>query len=312
MNIFEIIKSYRKICLYRHVNPDFDAYGSQLGMAYIIRQHFPDIKIMLKGEKNDELLAKLEEKYVLDTFEEIDDALAIILDTANHERIDGQDYAQCKSIIKIDHHLIVDSFGEYNYEFPQKSSTSQIVTELYQTYFTEPMNKKAATCLYFGMIADSNRFLYRSTDGTTLSAGAYLLDCGIEMESIYQRMYLRKEIDLRINRFILNRYESTESGIAYYILNQEDLDELKISRQRGSDYVNMLANIEEFRVWMAITQNIEENNWRVSLRSRDVSVNKVAELFNGGGHQLASGATLTSMDQLPELIQAIEEQMTSD
>lgn len=312
MSIFETIKTYQKVCLYRHVNPDFDAYGSQLGMAHILRQHFPQIKIMLKGQRNEELLTKLEEDYIWDSFDDVSDALAIVLDTANHERIDGEDYIQCAARMKIDHHLIVDSFGDINIEEPTKSSTSQIVTELYQAYFKEPMDRRAAACLYFGMIADSNRFLFRSTDGSTLKAGAYLLECGIDMEHIYQRMYLRKEMDLRINRFILNRYESTASGIAYYTLNQADLDELDITRERGSDYVNMLSNIQEFRVWMAITQNSEANNWRVSMRSRDVSVNKVAEQFNGGGHQLASGATLESIDDLPKLIEAIEEQMKRD
>ncbi len=312
MSIFEIVQSYKKVCIYRHVNPDFDAYGSQLGMAYIIKQHFPHIQIMIKGERKDELLSKLGLKTTFDEFDEIHEALAIVLDTANKDRIDGEDYIQCDKIIKIDHHLVVDSFGHENIEMPNKSSTSQIVCELYQENFKEMMNKEAATCLYFGIIADSNRYLYRNSDGSTLRAGAYLLDCGIDMENIYQSMYLRKEQDLQINRFILNRYVGTQEGIAYYILKQEDLDELGISRERGSDYVNMLSNIEEYRVWMAITENTKDNNYRVSLRSRDVSVNKVAEQFNGGGHLLASGATLKSIDDLPLLLDAICKQMKRD
>lgn len=309
MELFSTIAKYQYVCIYRHVNPDLDAYGSQLGLAYIIKQHYPHIKVMLKGIKNEELLHKLDDRYILDEFDSLQDTLAIVMDTANHERIDGEDYSLCKEVIKVDHHIVVDSFGDINIEMPSKSSTCQIVTELYKAYFDVLMNEQSAKYLYFGMIADSNRFMYRQTDASTLMSGAYLLECGINIEKIYQKMYVRKEIDLKVNRHILNRYESTGTGIAYYILKQEDLDELGISREKGSDYVNMLANIEEFQIWMAITQNTALNNWRVSIRSREVTINTVAEQFNGGGHQLASGATLESLDDLPALIRALEERL---
>jgi phosphoesterase RecJ-like protein len=56
-------------------------------------------------------------------------------------------------------------------------------------------------------------------------------------------MYLKKAIDLQIHKFILNHYKVDEN-IAYYILKQEDLEMLNISRERGSDFVNMLSGIE--------------------------------------------------------------------
>lgn len=304
--VFDDILAYDHICIYRHVNPDFDAYGSQLGMAAIIKQLDPSKKVMLKGEINEELLSKMDHDFVLDTFDDVKGALAIVLDTANKERIDGEDVLDCDKIIKIDHHMIVDSYGVINIEYPTKSSTSQIVVELYKEAFDQKMNKEAATYLYFGMVADSNRFMYRNTDASTMMAAAYLMDCGIDIEDIYQKMYVRSVKDLEIQRFILNQYQSTSKGVAYYILKQEDLDELQISRSRGSDFVNMLSNIEEFEVWLAITQNIEKNNWRVSMRSRRVVINTIAEKYHGGGHQLASGATLNSIDELPSLIKDLE------
>ena len=46
---------------------------------------------------------------------------------------------------------------------------------------------------------------------------------------------------------------------------------------------------------MAVTQNEAENNYRVSIRSRSITINEVAQLFHGGGHAYASGATLQQM-----------------
>ena len=82
---------------------------------------------------------------------------------------------------------------------------------------------------------------------------------------------------------------------------------LEISRERGSDYVNMLSGIEEYYIWMAITENTADQNWRVSLRSRKYPVNKVAEKYNGGGHLLASGAKLQNIEQLDDLLRDLKE-----
>ena len=38
------IEEYDYIAIYRHVNPDFDAFGSQLGMYDMIKATYPDKK----------------------------------------------------------------------------------------------------------------------------------------------------------------------------------------------------------------------------------------------------------------------------
>ncbi|EHL2557491.1 bifunctional oligoribonuclease/PAP phosphatase NrnA, partial [Listeria monocytogenes] len=50
--ILQQIKQYETIILHRHVRPDPDAYGSQMGLAEIIRASFPEKKVYSVG--NDE------------------------------------------------------------------------------------------------------------------------------------------------------------------------------------------------------------------------------------------------------------------
>ena len=69
----------------------------------------------------------------------------------------------------------------------------------------------------------------------------------------------------------------------------------------------MLGQTKEFAVWMAITENKKDANWRVSLRSRHIAINEVANKYRGGGHAFASGATLQSLDELPQLIKDLKE-----
>lgn len=302
--IKELIEQYQQIALYRHVNPDLDAFGSQFGLYETLKALYPHKIFLIEGEDTNDLL-RLYPSYSKGIYQDIP-TLGIVLDTANKERIDGN-LSICEKIIKIDHHIVVDSYGDINLEKESASSCSEVVTLwLKENHIRIPL--LGANALYLGIIGDSNRFLYNSTSCSTFEAASYLLASGIEIEKLYQSLYLRKKSDLEVTKFIYNHYQEDEN-IAWYYISDEDLKNLNISRSKGSQYVNTLANIEEYRVWMAITENKEENNYRVSIRSREVAINEVATMFRGGGHAYASGATLESLDEIPLLIQKLKEKI---
>lgn len=298
------IEEYDQIVLYRHVNPDLDAFGSQLGMYWTLKSIFPQKNIVLYGNMDSDLM------HLYPNFEmgEIINGktLGIVLDTANRERIDG-DTSLCDKVLKIDHHIVVDTYGDINIEVESASSCSEIVTLLFKEACVEiPID--AANALYLGIVGDSNRFMYSSTSSKTFEAASYLLDAGINIEQLYQKLYMRKKSDLEVTKFIYNHYQE-DSGVAWYYLSTEDLIQLDISREQGSNYVNTLANIEEFKVWIAVTQNDIDHNYRVSIRSRGIAVNEIANEFHGGGHMYASGATLSSLDELEVLVGKLKEKI---
>ena len=301
--IINLLKQYKQVFLYRHINPDYDAFGSTVGMYYFLKENFPEMYVVLKGSFENVLWEKfnapIDEEKELST-------LGIVIDTANRERIDG-DISVCDKIIKIDHHIVVDSYGDINIEDATASSASQIVALLLEEVKdTYSLNEQGARALYMGIIGDTNRFMYRSTDARTFKAASYLLESGINIEEIYQTMYLREEKDLKVTQFILNNYK-VDGKVAYYILKDEDLKELGINREEGSSYVNTLANVKEVEVWCAITENTKDNVYRVSNRSRNAIINEIAAKFGGGGHALASGATLASLDQLEDLLSSLHD-----
>ncbi|EUJ29447.1 RecJ-like phosphoesterase family protein [Listeria cornellensis FSL F6-0969] len=45
--ILDVIKKYETIIIHRHVRPDPDAYGSQMGLAAVLEGNFPDKQIFL-------------------------------------------------------------------------------------------------------------------------------------------------------------------------------------------------------------------------------------------------------------------------
>lgn len=303
------IKQYNHIVLYRHINPDFDAFGSQFGLYDIIKFTYPDKFVYLAGDFSSDLVSKydFEVDGLMPDFKN-NQVLGIVLDTGNVERIDG-DYSLCNELIKVDHHIVEDSYGNINIEDASCSSTSQLIGQLLNDYNDELMiSLGGANALYLGIIGDTNRFLFRNTDERTFEIAALLVKQGINIDKLYQSIYLKKAVDLEVNKFILNNYK-VDGNVAYYILNDDDLKQLNISREQGSNYVNMLSGIEEYYVWIAITQNSIDNNWRVSMRSRNVVINEVAKKYRGGGHALACGATLDNIDELSKLISDVKEKI---
>lgn len=76
--IIEKIEQYDDIAIYRHVNPDFDAFGSQFGMYDLIKTTYPNKNVYVCGEFSSELVEKYD---VLVDYQDVDyskDVLAII------------------------------------------------------------------------------------------------------------------------------------------------------------------------------------------------------------------------------------------
>ena len=120
--LLDKINEYNQIVLYRHINPDLDAFGSQIGMYHILKDSFPKKRIVIQGELKSDLVSMFIDSDI-EQYCNDEKTLGIVLDTANRERIDG-DYLICDELIKIDHHIVVDSYGMINIEDDKASSCS--------------------------------------------------------------------------------------------------------------------------------------------------------------------------------------------
>ena len=101
---------------YTHLNPDYDAFGSQFGMYDLIKNTFSNKTVYMEGDFSSDLVQKFNIEMNIEKPKFEQPVLGIVLDTANKERIDWESYQQCKEIIKIDHHIVVESYGNINLE----------------------------------------------------------------------------------------------------------------------------------------------------------------------------------------------------
>ena len=122
------IKKYDTIVVFRHQRPDYDAFGTQLGLANWINDSFPTKKVYYVGENHTTFTGDLYPEMHVISDEFFDSKfLAIVVDTGNIDRIDDERYKKADYIIKFDHHPNLDPYGNLNIVANELSSTSELV-----------------------------------------------------------------------------------------------------------------------------------------------------------------------------------------
>jgi bifunctional oligoribonuclease and PAP phosphatase NrnA len=304
-DILKAIKKYPKIVVFRHVIPDFDALGTQLGVATWIKENFPSKQIKVVGEDHPSFTPRLYPKMqkVSDKFFD-KKTLCLIVDTANMERIDDPRYNRGGMMIKVDHHPNVNPFGDICLVDTTTCAASELWMKMILSYGPKyRLSKKTATYFYSGIAGDSGRFMYKSTTPQTFAIAKVLLETGINAhDDVYLKMYEKTLEDLKITAYLLNHYHVSPKGVAYYVLSHQEQTELDMLAKQGKDNVNLFSNIKDIHIWCSISEDIKDHVWRVSIRSKKVSINQIAQKYQGGGHAQASGCKLTSLDELPKLI----------
>ena len=304
--IWETIKQFDKIIIHRHISPDPDAMGSQLGLARIIKAAYPNKWVKCVGYSEPSLawIGTMDEVYN----DEYEGALVIVTDTANSPRIDDSRWKNAMSLIKIDHHPDVDEYGDLNLVDTTSAATCEIIMHMFhhlKDAYKLTLTKEAALALYAGIIADSGRFLYDSTTAQTLKAVQDLYGTGIDRNAIHNELYKRTLNVVQAEGHVLANIQS-EGGIVYAKMDQPTQKHFKLTTGTRAALVGSLANIEGFLVWVLFFEN-EDGQIRANIRSRGPQINEVAARFNGGGHPKASGAMLAAWEECDQLVAALNE-----
>ena len=183
--ILDKIKEYDTIIIHRHMKPDPDALGSQVGLKALLKHHFPEKTIKAVGYNEPTLTWMAGMDLVEDSAYQ--GALVIVCDTANTARIDDKRYSQGDFLIKIDHHPNDDVYGDLSWVDTNSSSASEMITLFAQTSNLS-LSNQAAELLFAGIVGDTGRFLYPSTSARTLQLAAYLRNHDFDFAALTRKM----------------------------------------------------------------------------------------------------------------------------
>ena len=301
-HIFDKICEYDKIVIFRHLRPDGDAVGSTMGLREILRLTYPEKDIRLVNCDFSDYVRFLGEEDTPLPDDYMQDALGIVLDTATAERISNPQYALCRELCKIDHHIDIKPYGDLTWIEDHRSSTCEMIVAFYDAFRdTLKINREAATYLYTGMVTDSGRFRFRSVSGDTMRLAAMLLDEGVDLDHLYAHLYMKDYHTLKFQSYAYEHMKMTENGVVYLYITRAAMEKFGLTFEEASASVSYMDSIKNSLIWLAFIET-ETKDIRVRLRSRFVTINKLAEKYHGGGHDCASGATVTSRREMRELI----------
>lgn len=301
--VLDCIKNYDTIIIHRHSRPDGDAMGSQIGMKHLILENFEDKTVYMVGDATNYL------SFMPDSvMDQIDDsvyngALAILLDFAAPHLASDDRYTLAAKTVRLDHHIYCETFTDVEVVDSSFESCCGLVTA-FAVECGLKINAIAGEALYTGMLTDSGRFRYDSTNSRTFKLASELIDTGFDTNELYRNLYSDNFDSKLLKAKFTLKIKFTQNNVAYIYTTREEMKELdssEFSISRGM--VATMADIKGVDIWVNFTESDE--GVLCELRSSRFNINPVAVKYGGGGHQKASGACVpdreTAMAMLNDL-----------
>ena len=238
--------------------------------------------------------------------DEIDDsvyegALAIILDTSAKELISDSRYTSAAATARLDHHLFVEKIADEEVTDSSFESCCGLVAAMAMEAGLS-VSAASAKALYTGMITDSGRFRYSSTTANTFSVAAFLIDKGFDTADIYRNLYSDELFFIQLRAKFVLRINVTPDRVGYIYTTKEEAAEYgadSFTLSRGM--VNVMSEVKGIDSWVNFTET--ESGVLCEIRSSLYNINPIAVKYGGGGHQMASGATLKDREEAMSLLE---------
>ena len=300
--ILKTIEAYERILIHGHIRPDGDCYGSQFGLAEIIKENYPEKDVHVVGDTSDfvSFLGTPEKATITD--EMYNGALAIVVDCGSADRVSDQRYQTADKVIKMDHHIAQIHYGDIVYVEEESPACCQIITRFAKEMGLK-INEKAAFALYTGLVTDTGRFRFRGVDSATFDVASELMKHNVDVEFLDNKLSVETMNVIKYKGYVLANACFTDCGVVYVKVTRDVVNQFGLTDEEAASQVGLLGTVEGYPVYLLFMEYPTEI--RIRLRSRGPRVDKLANMYGGGGHEKAAGAHLDSWEDLPRFINDI-------
>ena len=310
--MFDLIEKYDVITIFRHVSPDSDALSSQFGLKQWIEDEFPHKKVYALGNDKGGSLAPYYPDADIISDEVVKQSLAIILDTANADRVDDQRFKQAAYRLKIDHHIFVDAYANTEIVQDKKSATCEILTSIFKEA-NKTLSTRCAQYLYEGILTDTLKFSIASVTPDTLLCAAYLLSFGVDVVKASEIHFSTSLKLYHFENYIRSHVKIVDDCVAYMVVRKEDYEKFGLTFQEAKEKVFVMGGVHELLSWALFTEKEKDEQgnpmFNGSLRSKYTQISDIAQKYHGGGHRLACGVKGLHLADIEQLVQELSERV---
>jgi len=301
------LRSNRRFLLATHVNPDGDAIGS-LGALSLVLEGMGKEVVAYCQDQTPGFLRFLPYSdriaHDLPSSDRFD--VAVVLDCGELERLGAgaQVVRQMQKVIHIDHHRSGNDFGSLNLVEPERSSTAEILYDVFQAIPVE-VSREAAENLYTAILTDTGSFRFANTTPRSFAIAGALLARGVEPDKVAGAVYdCMSPGRLRLLALSLNTLTIRAQGrLAAIWVTQQMLAETGTTAADTDGFVNYPRSVMSSEIAIFFRE-LNDGRVNVSLRSRGTqNVADLARTYGGGGHQNAAAFRLPGL--LPKVMSQV-------
>lgn len=305
-DLVKILNATDNILICAHTQPDGDAVGSSLAMAYILESLHKNFTIYNESgfptwlsflERPCDIITDID----LLPFEP---ELIIALDSGDTKRLGDSmsAYIKTKKSVNIDHHLGNPHYGsEANLVDPTKSATGEMIADLAQA-FNIKLHTALSEALYVAISSDTGNFTFGNTKISTLEWLVKLVATPIDIASI--RVKMDNNWSFKKLKFWGQLYQEIqivdEGRFGYVKIPFHYYEKFEVTKEDLEGFIDQIRRIQGVRVAMILREDRkkDQNIVKISMRSHGAdNVQVILAELGGGGHKNAAGATVDdSMD----------------
>jgi bifunctional oligoribonuclease and PAP phosphatase NrnA len=292
--IVDAIHERQRFVLSSHSRPDGDSIGSQLAMAYALRDLGKNVELVNLDAAPPQLMGfpGVPDIRIAPTVNGSFDA-SIIMECSDLART-GVTGLDCAFVINIDHHPGNTAYGQINWFDASAAACAEMVFELIRALGVR-LSVEIATHIYLAILTDTGSFHYSSISPRTFDICRQLLEAGVDPVRVSRQVYDSNSMGR------LKLLASVLGGMAFDASNRIAVLYLDhaMARAAGGTYddteglINQPLTVKEVQAVVFFKQ-VDGDTFRVSMRSKgDVDIGAVAKEFGGGGHKNAAGCSVT-------------------
>ena len=310
-NFFEIIKNNDNFILTTHINSDGDGLGSEAALYYFLKSIDKNVAIINKEKPSQKYNFLGISDKVSTTAENSSPGILFIIDCNELSRINQSivpHIEKFKKIVILDHHREPQDIKNSIRIIDHKaSSVCEIVFLLLQNKLADlslNYQKKISQALYTGIIFDTNNFSNSNVTETTYCISGKMISLGADNKLSYKHIFEDKPNNrIKLLGLTLSSLTQFEEGkIVFFQTTQNMLKKTNTVMQDANGFTKEVRP-DGFRQVVVYMRETDGKQIRVSLRSGNIDVQKIAKRFNGGGHKLAAGfKTESTISQLKKTL----------
>ncbi len=291
-----VIRAHARLGILSHIGPEGDAIGSELALKFMLEQLGKEAWVANRDLVPPSLrfLPGAQEMLHPTQLRSDDIEVWCVVDCGDLSRV-GEDalklFQEGQIIVNIDHHHRDNPrFGHVNF-VKEAASTTQLLYELAR-YLNIEITPQIATCLYTGIVADTDSFRNSNVTREVLETAAQLLSYGVDTREIAINIYESRSLhELQLLGYVLQSAQISD-GVIWSAIPKTVFHKTNTSVTDTERLVEELRSVEGVEV-AVLFKELDNGKIKVSLRSKGrVTVNGVARLFGGGGHEQAAGCVI--------------------